>query len=142
MRTNMANSKLAMSLRSLFGSVTRLGSGRGSKHSSRGITNPPSAENKLKQYHVHDNPYNDLRHPHGAGGGGGFVGTPRQQSQKTGYYELDETWLMHSRARVDIEHQPHPAHPVHQGEGVRVHRSVDQVSQVPSEASGRGLLYS
>lgn len=132
MRQHVADSKLAMSLRSLFGSVTQLGNGPWKQSSrSRGHTNEPaSVENRLKHYRVHDK---DLRNQR-SGEGGGSVGTPRQQSQKRGYYDLDETWLMHSRATVDIEHQADPPHPVHQGEGVRVQRSVEQAFQVPSEA--------
>lgn len=105
-RTNVSNSKLASSLLSLFGSITR-GSSRDTTQKSAGFdpNQPRSGQNF------------------------------RKNEQRDRYYELNETWLLDSRVKVDIEHQVDPLQPAHSGRGVRVQNSVDveQSSWAPSE---------
>ena len=114
MRKTVLESKLVSSLRSLLGSIARNGS-RDATQKRAG-----SSPNELR-------PGND----------------PRTHGEKIGYSELNETWLMNSRVMVDIEHQPTRLQPVHEGNGVRVQRSVD-MEELPcavSQESGRGLLF-
>jgi len=113
MRIYVLESKLAMSVRSLLGNITRSG------HQS---TNQQSA--KMNASHP---PLGD---------------DSRTRGRKAPYYEMNETWLINSQAVVDIEHQANPLQPNHQIEGVRVERTVDveQVSLARSDGSAKVLI--
>jgi hypothetical protein len=113
MRTKVPDSKLASTLRSLLGNLTG-GSSRGTTQKSAGFD------------------------PNQPRSGQGF----RKNEQKEGYCELNETWLMESRVRVDMEHQAEPLQPVYNWTGVRVENFIggEQSPQVYFQGSQRGLI--
>ena len=110
MRLYVIESKLAMSVRSLLGNITRSG------HRS---TNQQSIEANMNQS------------PSGL--------NSRTRGRKATYFEMNETWLMNSQGVVDIEHQTNSLQPNHDANGVRVEKTfnVEQVSLARSEGSGK-----
>lgn len=114
MRTSVSDSKLALTLRSLLGNITRSGSRERSQKYADHNRNQPHLEKDSRHF-----------------------------EQKTGYPELNETWLTDSRPMVGLKHHVYPPQPVYDGLGVRFQNSVDieQQSWASSEGSGRGFIF-
>lgn len=103
MRVHVLESKFSQSVRSLLG------------------TSSGKASQNTKRYQAE--PF-DMNQPRS-------TFDSRRRGQKAPYYDVDQTWLMSSRATVDIEHHAQPLQPMYEGKGVRVKKSV-----VVEEAKG------
>lgn len=97
MRTNVMESKLVSSLRSLLSSVIT--------HSGSGGTTKQSKSLNLNQ----PRPSSD----------------PREREKHSGDYKLNKTWLVQTPYDVDIEHQPHSLQYAHEDDDAREQGFVD-----------------